>query len=195
MPAFDLALQHGCDGFEFDVRLSRDGCAVVCHDDVSRGISIANAAGAPLSHLPQLGEVLARFAENAFLDIELKVRGLAHELVQALNPQSARRGYVVSSFIPEVLAEAQAANDAIPLGIIFDRPLPGWNQLPATYVIPHKSLVSRELVREVHDAGKKIFAWTVNDPATMRQFDDWGVDGIISDKTDLLVATLRPPAG
>ena len=195
MPAFDLALQHECDGFEFDVRLTKDGCAVVCHDEVSRGTSIARATGPQLLHLPRLREVLARCAENAFLDIELKVKGLAQELIQALRAQTPKRGCVVSSFIPEVLAEVRAANDGIPLGIIFDRPFPRWNKLPATYVIPHKSLLSRDLVREVHDAGKRIFAWTVNDPATMRQFADWGVDGIISDKTDLLVATLRPPTG
>ena len=30
--SFDLALEHGCDGFEFDVRLTGCGRAVVCHD-------------------------------------------------------------------------------------------------------------------------------------------------------------------
>ncbi|MCU1303492.1 MAG: glycerophosphoryl diester phosphodiesterase, partial [Candidatus Sulfotelmatobacter sp.] len=31
LPSFDLALAQGCDGFEFDVRLSADGQAVICH--------------------------------------------------------------------------------------------------------------------------------------------------------------------
>ena len=33
--AFDKALRAGCDGFEFDVRLSSDGRGVVCHDPIS----------------------------------------------------------------------------------------------------------------------------------------------------------------
>ena len=39
-------------------------------------------------------------------------------------------------------------------------------------------------------AGKKIIVWTVNDAAAMQQFAEWGVDGIISDETKLLVQTL-----
>jgi glycerophosphoryl diester phosphodiesterase len=42
--AFDLALQHGCDGFEFDVRLTGDGRAVICHDPWAQGIVIAEAS-------------------------------------------------------------------------------------------------------------------------------------------------------
>jgi len=47
-------------------------------------------------------------------------------------------------------------------------------------------------VREAHDAGKVLFAWTVNDKASMLRLADWEVDGIISDNTELLVRTLRP---
>ena len=32
LASFDRALADGCDGFEFDVRLTADGEAVVCHD-------------------------------------------------------------------------------------------------------------------------------------------------------------------
>jgi glycerophosphoryl diester phosphodiesterase len=47
------------------------------------------------------------------------------------------------------------------------------------------------LVREVHEAGKKLFAWTVNGPATMLQLAEWGVDAIVSDKTELLAKTFK----
>jgi glycerophosphoryl diester phosphodiesterase len=43
----------------------------------------------------------------------------------------------------------------------------------------------------VHAAGKKIFAWTVNDREGMRRLASWGVDGLISDDTEALVATLK----
>ena len=41
--SFDLALKHGCDGFEFDVRLTACGTAVVCHDPKVGGITVARA--------------------------------------------------------------------------------------------------------------------------------------------------------
>src|SRR5579885_71284 len=76
IPAFDLALQHGCDGFEFDVRLSADGCGVICHDARFGNSSIAKSKAAKLPDLPLLEQVIERYADRAFLDIELKVAGL-----------------------------------------------------------------------------------------------------------------------
>ena len=64
-------------------------------------------------------------------------------------------------------------------------------KLPADYVIPHQSLVKKALIQEVHSAGRKIFAWTVNSKKGMLRLADLGVDGIISDNTELLVRTLR----
>jgi glycerophosphoryl diester phosphodiesterase len=65
-----------------------------------------------------------------------------------------------------------------------------WIHLPIEYVIPHHTLVAETLIRELKAAGKKILVWTVNSPAQMRRLRDWGVDGIISDDTRLLVQTL-----
>jgi len=55
-----------------------------------------------------------------------------------------------------------------------------------------RALVSNELVSSVHAAGRKLGVWTVNRAADMQSFADWGVDAIISDDTELLIATLRP---
>src|SRR5246127_5890377 len=76
LASFDQALADGCDGFEFDVRLTLDGKAVVCHEPEVGGIQIAQASVEQLTALPQLQQVLARYQERAFLDIELKVSGL-----------------------------------------------------------------------------------------------------------------------
>src|ERR1700680_1237117 len=73
--AFDFALACGCDGFEFDVRLSADGRAVVCHDATVRGLEVAQRSVKQLA-LPDLCEVLQRYQTSAFLDIELKVAGM-----------------------------------------------------------------------------------------------------------------------
>jgi glycerophosphoryl diester phosphodiesterase len=50
-------------------------------------------------------------------------------------------------------------------------------------------LVTLRLVKEVHDAGKKLLTWTVNDRKTMLRLADWKVDGIVSDDTKLLAQT------
>src|ERR1039458_6413935 len=82
--SFDLALEHGCDGFEFDVRLTSCGCALVCHDPKAGDITVSEATADQLLHLPRLEYVLQRYCQRAFLDIELKVPGLESKVLNSL---------------------------------------------------------------------------------------------------------------
>jgi len=190
--SFDQALADGCDGFEFDVRLTADGVAVICHDPQSQGIEIATASARECVGLPRLEDVVARYGQRAFLDIELKVPGLERAAAAALKEHWPERGFVVSSFLPEVVLAMHAGEAAIPAGLICETraELLRWTDLPITYVVPHRKLVDARLVQQVQRAGKKILVWTVNSPAKMQQLRDWGADGIISDDTSLLARTL-----
>lgn len=193
LASFDLALEHGCDGFEFDVRLTGCGRALVCHDPKVEGITVSQATCDQLLHLPRLEDVLQGHSRRAFLDIELKAPGLESKVLLALHECEPQHGYVVSSFLPEVLLELRTRSAIVPLGFICDRQeqLARWRELPAEYVIPHHTLIREQLVEQVHEAGKKLFAWTVNDKASMLRLAEWGVDAIVSDETELLVRTLR----
>jgi glycerophosphoryl diester phosphodiesterase len=62
--------------------------------------------------------------------------------------------------------------------------------------------LTEALVAEAHALGLKVRPWTVNDPAIMARFLDWGVDGLITDRPDLTRAVmaargmeLPPPSG
>jgi glycerophosphoryl diester phosphodiesterase len=192
-PSFDLALEHGCQGFEFDVRLAACGTAVVCHDAEVGKFTVARAQASKLPQLPRLDEVLRRYCEQAFLDIELKVKDLESKVLAALHEHPPQRGYVVSSFIPDVVMDLEARSATVAIGIICETPaqLARWPTLPVDYVIAHHSLVDRMLVQDVQNAGLKIFVWTVNDAQTMLRLADWAVDGVIADNTELLVRTLK----
>ena len=192
VPSFDLALTHGCDGFEFDLRLTRDGCPVVCHPAKLAGKVISQKTCSQLPLLPHLEDVFQRYSSRAFLDLELKVRGLEPQVIAALRKYTPERGYVVSSFLPSVLLELKARREKISVGIICEKPwqLAVWRKLPVEYVIVHKFLLSRKLVQLIHEAGRKIFAWIINDKKSMLRLAGWEVDGIISDNTRLLTETL-----
>ena len=210
-----MALQAGCDGFEFDVRRSSDGRAVVSHDPVLHGLEIAQydysdllaARQAKASRrfsygnpeLPCLEHVLAKYADCAFLDIELKTEGLEAATLELLAHLPAIRGLVVSSFLPEVLRtlaildagspkRPAVAAERLPLGLIFDtrEAMRQWERLPLSHVMPRHDLLERSLVEEFHAAGKQVFAWTVNRERRMRTLMEMGVDGLISDSPALL---------
>ncbi len=192
LPSFELALSHGCDGFEFDVRRTSDGRGLICHDPKIGKLPVCEVTSNQLPQCPLLEDVLQHCAHRAFLDIELKVSELETTVLTALRGCQIERDYVVSSFLPEVIMELKARSGTIPVGIICDNAtqLARWHQLPVEYVIPEQRLVSEQFVHEVHSAGRRLFTWTVNDPKAMQRLAGWGVDGIISDDTKLLVQTL-----
>jgi glycerophosphoryl diester phosphodiesterase len=191
--SFDLALVHGCEGFEFDVRKMADGRAVICHDPVVGDLEISKAGPGSLTTLLTLKEVLTRYAGKAFLDIELKVLGLEHSLLSALRAHTPLRGFVVSSFLPEVLDALATLDPSLPLGLLSETPsqLARWKHAPAQWILPHFTQIDVDLCKAVHAEGKKIVAWTVNDRERMRRLASWGIDGLISDDTEALVATLK----
>jgi glycerophosphoryl diester phosphodiesterase len=190
VPALQLALDHGCDGFEFDVRMTADAHAVICHDPKFRRRVVARSKRADLE-VPTLEEVLARFSRSAFLNIELKVKGTEESTLGLLRGYPAER-CVVSSFLPEVVEKLSKLGAAVPVGIICDsrRKLERWKSLPIQAVMLNRGLGSAKLVDELHEAEKQVFVWTVNSAREMRKFAELGVDGIISDDTKLLKAVV-----
>lgn len=197
LKSFDRALADGCDGFEFDVRLTADGEAVVCHDAAIDGLVIGGSTGARLPSLPRLEKVLRQYESRAFLDIELKVAGLEKITAALVRKYPPRNGFVVSSFLPEVLKALHAEDATIPMGIICEKKgeLLRWLQLPVEFVVPHYRLATPELLGELKSARKKILVWTVNSAQQMKKFAELGVEGIISDETDLLCRTLKGKSG
>jgi glycerophosphoryl diester phosphodiesterase len=194
--AFDLALAKGCDGFEFDVRLTQDGQAVICHDAKSRRSEIARCTAQSLE-LPLLSEILHRYHRKAFLDIELKVPGLEAIALDLIHKHTPVRGFVLSSFQPHVLQTIFEMDASVPLGLICETrgQISRWPELPVEYVILRYSLLRAGLIEKIKATGRKILVWTVNSSAEMKRLAGPGVEGIISDNPARLARTLRLKAG
>jgi len=199
IPAFDLSLKHGVDGFEFDVRGTRTKESIICHDRKfnrmvvrSRTLEQIRAKCSVDASPPCLEDVLERYSRSAFLNIEVKVRGMEQVVLEAINRFPPQCGYFISSFLPSVVRKLHALDSSLVLGAISKSywHLRRWKTLPVSYVVPHYGLLTQKLVNELHTAGKTVITWTVNDPRKMLSAAGMGVDGIISDDTKLLVKTL-----
>ena len=200
IPAFDLSLKHGADGFEFDVRGTRNKQSIICHDPRLNRLVIRRhtfkqlqASFTPGEELaPSLEDVLDRYARTAFLNIEVKVRGMEHLVARAVKRVRPQRGYFISSFLPSVVRNLHAIDRSLILGALAQTrwQLRRWRILPAAYVVPHYRLLTPQLIEKLHAAGKTVITWTINDPRKMLHAAAMGVDGIISDDTKLLVETL-----
>ena len=199
LPAFDLALKHGAAGFEFDVRCTRSKQTIICHDGKYKRMVLRKStleqihASCPIDGRPPcLEDVLELYSGKAFLNIEIKVRGMEQVVVQAMKKFPPQRGYFISSFLPSVVRKLHELEPSLILGAISKSywHLRRWKALPISYVVPHYGLLTPKLINELHAAGKPVVTWTVNDPRKMRNAAAMGVDGIISDDTKLLMETL-----
>ncbi len=56
---------------------------------------------------------------------------------------------------------------------------------------PNQTFLTPALLAEARSLGIVVIPWTVNDPAMMRKLLDMGVDGIISDRPDLVQAEMK----
>ncbi|MGE5114010.1 MAG: glycerophosphodiester phosphodiesterase [Acidobacteriaceae bacterium] len=202
MSAFRHALDSGCDGFEFDVRISGDHRLLCVHDANIGDFPVAAASYQDLcgessrvngnnEDIAGLDEVLREFATSAVLDIELKAPGFESAVFELVKRYRTDR-YVISSFLAEVILDLAEIDPTLPLGFIFDdvAGLRAYPNLPVSYVMPRYDLLNRDIVDAFHRDKKKVFTWTVNRPGDMLRLAEYGVDGLISDDPALLYRTI-----
>ncbi|WP_049574068.1 glycerophosphodiester phosphodiesterase [Nonomuraea sp. SBT364] len=95
-------------------------------------------------------------------------------IVQSFDRNSMRRFHDVMPEAPIGLLGTPAAAELDALSSFADLINP-----------PHRGL-TRDYVRLVHRHGMRVFAWTVDDAATMRRLLSYDVDGLITNRPDVL---------
>lgn len=100
---------------------------------------------------------------------------------------------LLSSFSETALAAAGQAAPGLPRALLVEAGLPAdWRSRLQRHgcvaLNMNQQEVTREVVDEAHEAGVRLTAWTVNDPARARLLLDWGVDAIFTDALDAIPA-------
>lgn len=206
LAAFRAARDCGADGVELDVRSTADGVLVVHHDAILDGRPLAAVAAADLpAWLPTLEAALE---ECRGLAVDIEVKNLPTEagydpdegtaaavarLVSALGPDP---GVVISAFAMATIDAARAAGPGVATGWLT---LAAFDQMEALHQVvahqhtalhPRHEAVTPELVAAAHDLGMAVHAWTVDDPARIRELADVGVDAVITNATRTALAVL-----
>ena len=204
--ALDTGIRLGAPWLEFDVQLHPCGALLVFHDlTLDR---TTNGRG-PLAacdfealrrldagqgqQIPTLEEALDLVEQRASLNIELKTADGTGEAVAAVLRQYLAAGwpaerFLVSSFhLPELWEFRQAAPE-IPVGVLLGGvPLDFAGcatELQAASVNISSEFVDPRLVADAKAHGRKVYVYTVNDPAEMRALRALGVDGVFTDYPD-----------
>jgi glycerophosphoryl diester phosphodiesterase len=216
LAAFRVGASHGYRAFECDVKLSSDGVPFLLHDTTlqrttpERGVA-SQRTWADLSRIdaggwlgrswagetiPSFAAIAAYCVRNGFaLDVEIKPTPGDEAGTGRIVAQEAARLWrgapvppLLSSFRPESLAAAQAAEPALPRALLLDAWRAGWLEqaqaLGCVAVITDYSILDADAVARIHDAGMRALAYTVNDPFTARWLVGCGIDGLVTDAVD-----------
>lgn len=147
--------------------------------------------------LPSL-EAIARYClhNDYLLNIEIKPSpGMERETGTVVAQHAARlwQGAAVppllTSFQPDALAAAGAAQVHLPRGLLLDSLLSGWldaaRSLGCVAVVCKHTLWDAVNVQQAKGAGLRCLSYTVNDESAAQRLLDLGTDGIITDRVDL----------
>jgi glycerophosphoryl diester phosphodiesterase len=162
------------------------------------------------ARIPTLDAVLARYKDRARFYIETKGSEEASGIEEALlallrqhrliDPGAPRNRVIVQSFNSASLRKIHALDRSVPLVQLMNEPvtpdsLDGVLTRIAEYakgIGPSRRIVSARMVQRAHELGLVVHPYTVNEPATMTFLLGLGVDGMFTDRPDLLRSLLSP---
>ncbi len=153
--------------------------------------------------IPTLQEVIIVLGHQLLLNIELKTRvfgstGLIAEVVRLIEDHNLVHRVVVSSFNPFSLRQVKKLNPRIHTGLLYYFDLPA--HLARSVLLslagsdalhPEKRLVNQKYMSWARERGYRVNVWTVDDPAEMKRLIALGVDGIITNRPDVLREVLE----
>lgn len=215
IPAFSAAIEAGANYIELDVQSSRDGVAVVFHDDSLNRVSAENGllsdrTWAELQKIrlnlggkiPSLDEVLALFP-NAKVNIDVKSEAAIPGIASAISKHSAATRVLITSFsekrrakaVSHIPGTATSPSAFLMLKIRLGQLL-GFDigrllaevdilQIPVSYGILR--LDSPRFIRSVKRHDVEVIYWTINNPDEAVRLRQLGANGIVTDRTDLMV--------
>ncbi len=126
------------------------------------------------------GHIVAETTKNFFADTLATLQKSEHTRMLPL----------FSSFSLTALMAAKARAPEIPRGLLVDAIPPDWEErlhaLDAVSLHLNHQFLSKQQVRAVKNAGFSVFCYTVNDPLRVKELFAWGVDGLCTDRLDLI---------
>lgn len=206
--SFKKALELNANGIELDVHVCATGELVVIHDftvdrttngsgEVNK-LSLAELKKLKIDNeyaISTLEEVLELIDRVCFINIEMKGRHTAKPLALLMDNYIKTKGYsyndfIVSSFQREELDILSKMSPDIHLGVLTQasvaQALEWAQEFSAKAIHPHFTLLTENNVKKAHQAGYKVYTWTVNENEDIERIKKYNVDGIISDYPERL---------
>ena len=219
LPAFQLAIDQGCEWAELDVQMTKDGVVMVTHDTSLRRCTGRNENIYDLTYnevrkldagrwfgqkytgakVPTLEEVLDLCKGKIQLNIEIKPNAATPELeaetIRIIREKGFAQDCTITSQSYETLCKVKELAPEIRTGYILALGVGSYYDLPAAdFFSVQSTFITSGMVQQIHKRSKTISAWTVNREEDASELLSIGVDDLITDKPDMIQQLLSEDA-
>ncbi|WP_282804173.1 glycerophosphodiester phosphodiesterase [Clostridium tetani] len=209
------AIEVKSDYVEIDVRQTKDGEIIVFHDSNLKRMAKVNKNVWEMNYediknidigmhfhkkfkgekIPLLQEVIDVSKDKIKLNIEIKAdiysKNLVKKVVKIIEDNDIINNCVVTSLEYSDIKKVKELNPKIKTGYIMYIAKGDLTNIKSDFYSIEESIVSSNLVNEIHANGKEIHVWTVNHNWKMERLINIGVDNIITDEVEALRDTLK----
>lgn len=202
------AIELGVDAVEIDVHLSKDDEVVVIHDDTlerttnafgnvsdTNFSALRNLNAGKGEKIPYLQEVINQVKEKCILIIELKGQKTEKKVVELIQKNKLHERCFVISFWHGMARRVKDLDPNIRTGVLFVghpvKPYRLAKDAKADALVLNYKFISKKLVDKAHKSGLKVFVWNIDDKKDIKPIAELGVDGISSNKPDILVEYVK----
>lgn len=196
LASLEMAWRHGRRAVECDVRASRDGVPVLCHDatldrvTALRGLVARRSWAVLRGHLPSVADALTAFRRRpmtVFLDV--KVPGIERRLHRVIRASGVLRRCRVASAHARVLRLFRRLTPAVLLYRVtgYHQPLTprviaASRRLGVRGLVAYTRWVTPSAARRLAEASLELYVWTVRRREEARRFRRLGVTGIMTEQ-------------
>ena len=218
MPAFQMCLDGGFTAAELDVQMTADGTVIVLHDDnLKRTAGLdqnvwevtydeirdldngsffnKDFAGTKIPTLDEVVKLAGSGKEKLFLNIEIKRNGHDDGIIEKVVDIIIKNDYLdncdVTSQDYSTLEEVRKINPSVLTAYTSAVGIGSIESLEAADIISiQETFATYENVERIHDVGKRVFVWTVNEEETMKDLVGLNVDAILTNDPELCKAVI-----
>jgi glycerophosphoryl diester phosphodiesterase len=200
LESFKKAIALGVNAIELDVRKSKDGKLVIIHDDnlkkvFKKDILVNQATLKELKQftenkIPTLEEALKIIGKKVDkILVELKEAGYEKKVLDIIKKEKLKDRVIIISFHEQALSNIRELDNEIETGLIYVKyknPVDAALKLNAQYLVTLYRFTHTRDVEKAHKNNLKVIVWTINTKQEVKDYIAKGVDGIASDKPDIL---------
>ena len=215
MASIRKALDDGADWVEIDVQETADNKVIVVHDSDFMKLSLVDlkvwdATMEDLADIdigswfdpefakertPLLRDVLLEAKGRSNVLIELKYYGhdvdLENRVAKIVEATDMTANIATMSLKYPAVEKMKTLRPDWRSGVLATASIGNLAKLNTDFVAVNGASLSQSLIDDVHNEGKDIYVWTINDPLDMSNMMSRGVDGIITDEPALARTVLE----